>query len=183
LTAPNNLNGSVTMNVLATSLRLIHILGGVYWAGTMFFFVTFLEPSLRSMGPDGGKVMIRMFERGYLKLVPAVAIATILSGLWLLWILSAGFDSAYMGSTIGIALSTGGGLAILAFVIGVAVMRPAAARIWDLARSMAEETNEVARAAQGAELGTLRERVTLGARAVFGLLVLATALMAVARYL
>jgi hypothetical protein len=48
---------------------------------------------------------------------------------------------------------------------------------------MAEETNEVARAAQGAELGTLRERVTLGARAVFGLLVLATALMAVARYL
>ena len=88
------------MSPLITVLRLIHILCGVYWAGTVFFFVTFLEPTIRSLGPDGGKVMIRLFERGYLKLLPIFAVVTVLSGLWLLWILSSGFDASYM-RTIG----------------------------------------------------------------------------------
>ena len=91
------------MHSLAIVLRLIHILGGVYWAGTIFFFVTFLEPSLRALGPDGGKVLIEFFERGHLELLPAVAVVTMLSGSWLLWIVSAGFDSAWMGSRVGMA--------------------------------------------------------------------------------
>jgi len=170
------------MNSLVTGLRLVHILSGVYWAGTMFFFVSFLEPSLRSLGPDGGKVMIRMFERGYLKLLPVAAILTMLSGLWLLWILSDGFDAAYMGSRIGMALSTGGALAILAFVFGMLVMRPAAARIWEIARRLPQEADESARNNLMAEMGTLRARSVFGARVVFALLVGAVALMAVARY-
>ena len=99
------------MSPLITVLRLIHILSGVYWAGTVFFFVTFLEPTIRSLGPDGGKVMIRLFERGYLKLLPIVAVVTVLSGLWMLWILSSGFDASYMRTTVGMSLSTGGSLA------------------------------------------------------------------------
>jgi uncharacterized membrane protein len=171
------------MNSLAVTLRLIHILGGVYWAGTIFFFVTFVEPSLRSLGPDGGKVMIRFFERGYLKLLPAVAIVTILSGLWLLSIVSGGFEPGYMGSTIGMALSTGGALAILAFIVGIAVMRPAAVRIWVIARALPQEMNDNSRAVLVAEMGKLRARSVTSARIVFSLLVASVALMAVARYL
>ena len=170
------------MSPLLVVLRLTHILSGVYWAGTMFFFVTFLESSLRSLGPDGGKVMIRFFERGYLKLLPIVAVVTMLSGLWLLWILSDGFNAAYMSSTLGMALSTGAALAIVAFIVGMVVMRPAASSIWDIARKMPQEPNEAARNALMAEMGRLRARTVLGARVVFGLLVGAVALMAVARY-
>jgi len=171
------------MNPLVAALRLIHILGGVYWAGTIFFFVTFLEPSLSSLGPDGGKVMIRFFERGYLKLLPIVAIVTILSGLWLLWIVSGGFDRAWTGSASGIALSTGGTIAIIGFAVGMAVMRPAAARIWDIARKLPQETDETARNALMAEMGRLRSRSQFAVRVVFSLLVLAVGLMATARYL
>ena len=170
------------MNPLLVVLRLTHILGGVYWAGTMFFFVTFLEPSLRSLGPDGGKVMIRFFERGYLKLLPIVAVVTMLSGLWMLWILSSGFDAAYLGSPLGMALSTGGTLAIVGFIVGMVVMRPAAAGIWDIARKLPQEPNEAARNALMAEMGKLRARSVLAARVVFALLIGAVALMAVARY-
>jgi uncharacterized membrane protein len=170
------------MDPLLVVLRLIHILGGVYWAGTMFFFVTFLEPSLRSLGPDGGKVMIRFFERGYLKLLPIVAVLTMLSGLWMLWILSNGFDAGYMGSSLGMAFSTGGALAIVAFIVGMVVMRPAAASIWDIARRLPQEPDESARNALLAEMGKLRARTVFGARVVFGLLVGAVALMAIARY-
>src|SRR5919109_4503056 len=150
------------MNALIVVLRLVHIISGVYWAGTIFFFVTFLEPSLRSLGPDGGKVMIRFFERGYLKLLPIVAVITMLSGLWLLWIASGGFNSSYMGSRIGMALSTGGGLAIAAFIVGMIVMRPAAARIGDIARKLPQEPDEAARNALMAEMGELRVRSVLG---------------------
>ena len=171
------------MNALLVIMRLIHILGGVYWAGTMFFFVTFLEPSLRSMGPDGGKVMIRFFERGYLKLIPIIAVLTILSGMWLLWQQSAGFDPAYMGSTLGMAFSTGGLLAIVAFIVGMVVMRPAAARIWELAKQVPQATSEEVRNSLIAEIGKNRARTVLGARIVFALLLIAVALMATARYI
>lgn len=170
------------MNPLVSILRLVHILSGVYWAGTIFFFVTFLEPSLRSLGPDGGKVMIRFFERGYLKLIPFFAFVTVLSGLWLLWIVSGGFDAAWMGSGSGIALSTGGALAIIAFVIGMVILRPAAARSWAVARQLAQEADEAARNALMAEMGRLRNRNLRSGRLVFSLLVVAVGLMATARY-
>jgi uncharacterized membrane protein len=170
------------MSVVLIILRLIHILAGVYWAGTMFFFVTFLEPSLRSMGPDGGKVMIRFFERGYLKLIPVVAILTILSGLWLLWRQSAGFDAVYMGSTLGMAFSTGGLLAIVAFIVGIAVTRPAAARIWELSGQVPQATSEEVRNSLMAEIGKNRARTVISARIIVVLLFMAVALMAIARY-
>ena len=171
------------MNTVVPVLRLVHILGGVYWAGTMFFFVTFLEPTLRSLGPDGGKVMIRLFERGYMKILPIVAVVTVLAGLWLLWILSAGFQPAYMRSPLGMGFSSGGVLAIIALIIGLVVMRPVGARIWAIARQLPQESNEASRNALMAEMGQLRERTVLAARAIFGLLVAAVALMAVSRYL
>jgi hypothetical protein len=170
------------MQPLVTVLRLVHIFSGVYWAGSIFFFVTFLEPSLRSLGPDGGKVMIRFFERGYLKLIPVVAILTILSGIWLLWILSSGFSPDYMGSSIGMSLSTGGALAIIALLVGLTVMRPAADRIWAIARRMPTETDESVKKGLMAEMDRLRARTVVSARVVFALLIGAVAMMAVARY-
>lgn len=170
------------MSALIPVLRLIHILGGVYWAGTVFFFTTFLEPSLRSMGPDGGKVMVRLVERGYMKLMPAIAVTTVLSGLWLLWIVSDGFSPGYMGSKMGMAFSSGGALAIVAVVYGVSVLRPAGERIARIAGELSQEPSEASRAALTSEMEKLRRRTTVGARIVFVLIVGAVALMACARY-
>jgi hypothetical protein len=87
------------MDPLVTVLRLVHIGGGVYWAGTIFFFVSILQPAVQDLGPDGGKVMVKLFERGYLTILPIIATLTIVSGFWLLWLFSAGFNATYMGST------------------------------------------------------------------------------------
>jgi uncharacterized membrane protein len=170
------------MTALIIVLRLIHILAGVYWAGTIFFFTTFLEPSLRSMGPDGGKVMVRFMERGYMKLMPAVAMTTVLSGIALLWIMSDGFKPAYMGSPMGIALSTGGALAIVSIVYGVSVLRPAGERIGKIAGEL-PQASEASKAALMSEMEKLRNKTAVGARIVFGMLVVAVALMAGGRYI
>ena len=171
------------MSGLLVTLRLVHIVLGVFWAGTMFFFVLFLEPSLRSLGPDGGKVMIKLFERGYMKVLPIVAILTVLSGLWMMWIVSSGFEPAWMGSRLGMALSTGGTLAIVAVIIGIVVVRPAGVRIWAIAREMPSVTDEGVRNTLTAEMGKLRARTVGSSRIIFALLIGAVALMAVARYL
>ncbi len=163
-------------------LRLVHILGGVYWAGTIFFFSTFLQPSIQELGPDGGKVMIKFFERGFLNTLPAVALVTLASGLWLLWISSNGFDPAYMGSGTGIAISTGGVFATAAFLVGLFVVRPTALRVWSVSKELPNAADEGKRAALMAEMGVLRARMGAAARVVFMMLVVAVSLMAVGRY-
>ena len=45
------------MNIYMIILRLIHILAGIFWVGTAFFFVLFFEPTLKTSGPAGGTVM------------------------------------------------------------------------------------------------------------------------------
>ena len=61
-------------------LRLLHILTGVFWAGTIFFMVSYLEPSARAAGPDAAKVMGNIQKRGLMTVLPIMALLTILSG-------------------------------------------------------------------------------------------------------
>jgi hypothetical protein len=170
------------MDLLVTVLRLVHIGSGVYWAGTIFFFVTFLQPTIQDLGPDGGKVMVKLFERGYLTILPVVATVTVISGFWLLWIVSAGFDPTWMGSRLGIALSTGGLLATAALIAGILVMRPAAQKIWAIARELPSISDAQVRADRMAQLARLRSRTSTSGRIIFGFLAGAVVLMAIARY-
>jgi hypothetical protein len=62
-------------------MRLIHVGGGVFWAGTAIFSAYFLAPSVREAGPEGGKVMQGLMQRGMSQRLSATAGATFLSGL------------------------------------------------------------------------------------------------------
>jgi hypothetical protein len=61
------------MNTFMITLRLVHIALGVFWAGTIFFFVMFLEPSVRAAGPDGARVMQGLQKRQFLNVMPVIA--------------------------------------------------------------------------------------------------------------
>ena len=171
------------MNLLVLTLRLLHILLGVFWAGTLIFFAAFLVPSIQDAGPDGGKVMAALQRRRFLDVMPIVAALTIISGLWLYWRTSAGFNSVWVTSPIGLALGIGGLLALVAFGIGVGIMRPAALRAGALARLVAQSPEGPERAAQASTVQQLRRRAATAGRLVAVLLTVTTALMAVARYL
>jgi hypothetical protein len=162
-------------------LRLVHVLCGVFWAGTVLFVVTFLEPSVRAAGPDGAKVMQAMLKRHYLTAMPLVAGLTILSGLDLLRRVSDGFSPAWFASRPGITLTAGSVASLIAFGIGILIMRPANLQAGSLSQQAA--------AAQGPERESilsraqvLRRRGTVSARWVAALLTLAVATMAVTRY-
>ena len=40
------------VDVLMIALRIIHVVAGVFWAGSAFFMVMILEPRLRALGPQ-----------------------------------------------------------------------------------------------------------------------------------
>ena len=165
------------------TLRLLHVVLGVYWGGTAIFIATYLEPTVRAMGPAGGTVMMGLEQRGYFKVMPLVAMLTIVTGVALLSVDSDGFRPAWMGSRQGIGFSTGGLAAILAFVIGATVVRPTGNRMAAIARDALQVPDGPARAAKLAALAPMRETIRTSARAVAALVVLAAAAMAVARYL
>ncbi|MFQ6046854.1 MAG: hypothetical protein ACE5PT_10950 [Gemmatimonadales bacterium] len=170
------------MTTLMLVMRLIHIGLGVFWAGTIFFFVIFLEPSVREAGPDGAKVMQGLFKRHYLNVMPVVAALTILSGFVLYWRLSGGMNATWIGSDYGLSLTVGGAAAIVAFVIGLFGMRRAALRAAALGAELQQAAEGARREKLMAEAQAQRNRARKSAHWVAGFLAVAVISMAVARY-
>ena len=144
--------------------RLVHIVVGVFWAGTIFFNAWLLAPALKESGPEGGKVMGALMRRGMTTILPIAGILVILSGFWLYWHASVGFDSAYMRSRPGMVYGLGMIAALLAFLIGVVVVRPAMAKL--PAASPADAAALRARAATFSALVALLVGITVIAMAV-----------------
>jgi uncharacterized membrane protein len=151
--------------------RIIHVLGGVIWVGSMFFVSMFLIPAMTEAGPDAAKVMAALNRRNWMVFVPIIAILTIFSGLWLYWHTSMGFDPAYMRSGPGKAYGTGGALAILAFIVGITMTRPAMMKAEQLSR----EGNM-------AEAQAYRDRGARWGKIIGFLLIGAATMMAIGRY-
>ena len=87
-------------------LRLIHILSGITWLGSGLFTSFFLVPALASSPAFMAQVMAGLQRRRMFLVLPIVAILTMLSGLRLLWIDSAGFEAGYFATGTGRTFAT-----------------------------------------------------------------------------
>jgi hypothetical protein len=170
------------MDWLVILLRLTHIVLGAVWVGMMAFNVAFLMPAMRDAGPAAGPVMAALQRRKVMTVMPIIALLTIVSGIWLMQRVWGGMDGL-MASRPGQTYATGATLALIAFLLGIIVMRPAMTRAGALAQAMGSASSDAERTARAAEVERLRARGTTVGRLVLLLLVLATAAMAVARYL
>jgi uncharacterized membrane protein len=162
-------------------LRLIHVLGGIFWVGAHLFTMFFLMPAFASAGPAAGPVMAGLQQRRLYAILPVVAVLTLLSGLRLMQLTSGGFSAAYFDPPAGKVFAGGGVAAIAAFVIGMIFARPAAARMGRLAAAAASAPPED-RERNAAELTRLRGRIRTSGLVVAVLLIGAAAAMATARY-
>lgn len=171
------------MNLTILVSRILHVGFGVFWAGTIFFLVFLLEPSVRSVGPEGGRVMGALQRRGFLTIMPLVAGLTILSGAFLYWRVLGGLGLERISTPFGTALTIGGIASLLAFGQGFFLMRPASLRIGALSASMGNATDDAERDTFLAEIAGLKARSRTHARWVALWLGIAVLTMAMARYL
>jgi uncharacterized membrane protein len=164
-------------------LRVVHIVGGIFWVGSAMFTGLFLLPALAKAGPAAGQVMIGLQQRRLYTVLPTVALLTMVSGLRLMWITSLGFSRAYFASPVGHTYAVSGMAAIISFIIGMLVARPAAVRVASLGQQLAATTDTAARDSLSAEMERMRRRATVGSTIALVLLILAATGMSVGRYL
>jgi len=147
---------------LVIVLRLIHVVAGALWVGMVTFVTYFLQPALLEAGPEGGKVMAAVQRRGIMTVMPILAVATLVSGLWLYLRAAGGQHAEFARSGPGMAFGLGGLAAIAAFLTGMTVMRPAMMR-WPSRsapprRRRSASASESRRSACGRERGSRARR-------------------------
>lgn len=107
------------MNYFIVILRLIHILGGVFWVGSAVFSGFFVFPAVDATGNAGKKFLEYMVTKARVATRIAIAaVLTVLAGGWLYWIDSAGFTSGWINSGAGLGFGIGGVLGLIGFVTG-----------------------------------------------------------------
>lgn len=170
------------MNLLLIILRLLHIVAGVFWAGSLFFMVSFMLPTAREAGPAGAPFMLRFARSSFVSAATGAGVVTVLAGIALMWVVSGQMGPGWFGSKMGITLSIGGLAAIIALGYGLLRQRPRMLRMGAIAEAIAASGGGPTDAQQG-ELASLQPEVVQGARLVAWLLAVSVVCMAVARYL
>jgi uncharacterized membrane protein len=166
---------------LIVLLRLIHILFGVFWVGTAIFANFILLPALKGDPATMGKVMGTLTQRGMQKWMGIAAVLTLLSGFWLVSIMSGGDMAAYSRGP-GRIFTMAGGIATLAFFAGLIFARPAAMKAGAIGAQLAAATDPAEKARLAGEMAAIQKRMSFVALTVVTLLLVAVAGMAVARY-
>ncbi len=163
-------------------LRALHIVVGVFWVGSVVFLSMFLTPSIRAAGPAGGAVMQQLMGvRGVPRWLMGAAIVTLLSGFGLYWHDSGGFQSAWLASGPGRVFGLGGALGLVTAIAGMAVNAPTARRMGELGGRL-QAAGRPPTPDEQATLAALQSRLSRAGTVTTVLLLIATFLMAIARY-
>ena len=171
------------MDPLVIVLRFVHVVAGALWVGLRGFATFFLQPAIQEAGPDGGKVMAAIQRRGLMTVMPVLALGALISGVWLYIRAGEGMPAEFGRSPVGMAFGLGGLAAIVAWILGIAVMRPSMMKAMALGQSIASSTSAEERERAMAEAQRLRVRAAKAGRVTAYLLLFAVSAMAVARYL
>jgi uncharacterized membrane protein len=107
------------MNNLMIVLRLIHIIGGMFWIGSTLLMVLFILPSVNATMESGQRFLGHFLTKThYGRVLGLSAILTMLAGASLYWIDSAGFSSNWTRSGPGWGFGIGGILGVIGFILG-----------------------------------------------------------------
>lgn len=158
-------------------LILLHVAGGLLWAGGAITAGFFVIPAVLEAGPAGGAVMAGVVKRGFPGVMTAAGGVVVLTGLRLY---SLRFDVEWLANPEGLALTVGGLLGIGAMVIGQFLQKPLVMRIGALAGQIAAAGTPPT-AEQAAELAALRTRLGKVARITAWHVLGASVLMAMHR--
>jgi uncharacterized membrane protein len=159
---------TVTLLLLA---RVFHILGGVIWAGSMFALSFAIIPIGARHADEGAGRWTALAARKLGPVSGIAALLTVLSGIYLMATLHHGDTSVG-----GIVLATGAAAAVLSFLVGVLIGRPAGMRLAKLQGAASKS------AADLTQLASLGRRASVSSRVSGILLGLAVLSMALFRY-
>ena len=167
------------MYTLVIVLRVLHIMGGVFWVGGALATNFFVGPTIGATG-DAGKQFAGylMSKTRFTAAMTGGALVTVIAGFLLYGIDSAWFTSAWQSSGPGIGFSIGALFALVGLVTGIMNGNNNRAMGQIGAQIQGKPTEE-----QAAKLGAIRKRQAWVVPVNSYSLLLAVFFMAIARYL
>lgn len=163
-----------------TTLRLIHIIAGIFVGGTYLFLVLILEPRLKRLGPAIQGPVMRAITP---VLTPLMALSFILlfgTGTAMIFLIREGNLSQLVTTGWGLVILTGIIATIVVSIIGFGIIMPTGIRMGKLGQSI---EGRAPTPEEGQRLHQLSERITKLSRINFIFVVIAIATMVISQYL
>ncbi len=164
------------------TIRVLHILLAAIWFGAAVAMLFFVLPAIKDAKGAGGAVMAGIQNRKYPAIMQSIAGLTVLTGFYLYWRFTGGFDPVLSGSMGGRVFGVGAIAGILALVLGASIVAGAMKKIGATmakAGSMPDGPEKVALIASTAPL---QARAELFGKVVIFLMVIAIVTMSLGHY-
>lgn len=169
------------MNYLMILMRIIHIFAGVFWAGTAFFMISFVTPTVIATGAEGQKFMQQLaFRTRFTTAMMGVAILTVLSGLVMYWQIF-NFRLSALSNGYGLLLTLGAIAGFIGFLTGYFMQNRNTQKMKVLSESFAS-AEAPPTAEQQEEMKSLAATVSRGSQITAVFLALSLLGMSIAQY-
>lgn len=170
-----------TSTILFLVLRAAHVLIAALWIGAVAFSTFYVFPALDEAGPSAGPVMAALMRRKLDIYMASIGGTTVLTGFYLYYRFTGGFDPSLSATRAAMVFGTGGAAGLLALIIGGVVVSRNAKKMAAMGARLASE-RDTDRADLIAQMTAARRRATTGSRLVFLLQLIAIVLMAIGHY-
>ena len=161
-------------------VRLLHVLFGVFWVGSVFFTVLILKPRLAKLGPNFEKpVMGALMPR----VVPAMftsAIIVFVTGSIITFNMRAGDLGSLLTTGWGLMISLGIVATLAAISVGLGGLTPTGIKMGKISGQL---NGQPPTPAQATTLARLGRRMDVLERVDFVLVLIAVATMPLARFM
>jgi len=170
-----------TSTALFLIFRAAHVLFAAVWVGATAITSFFVLPALADAGPSAGPVMGALMRRKLPTFMASIGGLAVLTGVYLLYRFTNGFNPSVTVSAPTRMFSIGGLAGIIALIIGGAVVSRNAKKMGEIGARLASAP-ESERAGLAGQLAAYRRRASMASRIVVALQLLALVLMAIGHY-
>lgn len=168
------------MELYTVILRIIHIVGGVFWVGFGAFQVMYLLPAMKATGSTGGRFYASLPKRPPLGAVMGIsALLTTLAGILLYLDV---YGHSILPTVGGYVLILGSVVGVLAFGHGAGALGPTSGKLDKAAAELVAAGDNPDQALVD-EVDRLSDKLIRNGRISLALTIIALLCMASARYL
>ena len=164
-------------------LRALHVLLAALWVGSTAFMVFFVMPAFKDTGPAAATMMGAIARKGLNAFMAVLGGITVLTGFYLYWRMTGGFDPALSATHGAMVFGTGGLAGLVSLIIGGAVVGRNMKRMGELGGQASALPEGPERARLMGASNAARDRGITGARLVLGLQMIAVICLAVGHYI
>src|SRR5262245_61388268 len=153
------------MSVLFLTLRAAHVLIGAVWIGAVAITTLFVMPALEDAGPGGAPVVSALTRRKIHVFMASIGGMTVLTGIYLYYRFTGGFDPALSATRAAMVFGTGGIAGFIALILGGAVVSRSVKKMAELGDRLASAP-QGERAAIVADMAAARSRAATASRVI-----------------